>query len=408
VDSINKVHISYYDATNQDQKYATNASGSWVTQTIDSEGNVGGFTSLAVDSNNKVHISYGGGYIKYATNTSGLWLNQTVDVGYYPSLAVDSNNKVHISYSWGGTNYDFMYATNASGPWVTQTIESSPNTDVFPSIAVDSNNKIHISYCNLTDGAKLKYATNASGLWVTQILDSGVDAGWYNSIALDSNNNVHISYNWGGTNGDLKYATNTSTYSALTILSPNGEEVIPSGSTYSIQWSAPPEAVKFTLRYSINNGSTWKLIAKNVTGTSYDWTVPIPNNNKKNCLVKVIGFNAGGTKVGEDISDSTFTIEVVKLTLPNGGEILTSGTMHTITWTTNATKNPVASTKLFRSINGGSTWTSIKTLTGNPGSYNWTVPNVSSSNCKVKVVLKDSSNVTVGSDVSDANFTIQP
>jgi hypothetical protein len=196
--------------------------------------------------------------------------------------------------------------------------------------------------------------------------------------------------------------------STTILITPNGGEVISSGSTYTVTWSAPPEAVKFKLQYSLNNGSTWKLIAKNLTGTSYNWTVPCPNNNKVNSLVKVIGFNASGTKVGEDVSDSTFTIEVIKVTSPDGGETLTSGTIHTITWQTNGTIRPVASVKLSYSTNGGSTWKAIKTLTGNPGSYNWTVPNVTSSTCKVKVVLKDSGGVTVGSDMSDGLFTIQP
>jgi hypothetical protein len=198
---------------------------------------------------------------------------------------------------------------------------------------------------------------------------------------------------------------------SITLLSPNGGEVIPSGSTYAIQWEAPPEAVKFTLRYSINNGSTWKAIVINRTDTRYYWHVPALSNNKTSCLVKVIGFNSSGTKVGEDISDSTFTIEVIKLTSPDGGETLTSGSTHTITWQTNATIRPVASVKLFRTMNSGSTWTLIKTfLTGNPNSYNWKVPSVTvpKTQCKVKVVLRDSGGVTVGSDVSDGVFTIQP
>jgi YD repeat-containing protein len=194
----------------------------------------------------------------------------------------------------------------------------------------------------------------------------------------------------------------------LTLISPNGSEAIPSSSIYTIRWAAPPAAVKFTLRYSINNGSKWKLIAKNITGSSYDWTVPIQKNNKKNCFVKVIGFNSSGTKVGEDISDSTFTIEVTKVTSPDGGETLTSGNTYAITWTTNGTIRPVTSTKLFYTINGGSKWIVIKTLTGNPGTYNWTVPNKPSSNCKVKVVLKDVNGKTVGNDISDGLFTIQP
>ena len=65
--------------------------------------------------------------------------------------------------------------------------------------------------------------------------------------------------------------------------------------------------------------------------------------NKGSCLVKVIGYDASDVKVGEDTSDGTFTIEVIRLISPDGGETLTSDTTHTITWTTNNTKNPVAS-----------------------------------------------------------------
>src|SRR5512135_3762845 len=71
VDSNNKVHISYYDATNHALKYATNASGDWASSIIDSAGDVGEFSSIAVDSNNHVHISYYDATnqeLKYATN----------------------------------------------------------------------------------------------------------------------------------------------------------------------------------------------------------------------------------------------------------------------------------------------------------------------------------------------------
>ena len=60
----------------------------------------------------------------------------------------------------------------------------------------------------------------------------------------------------------------------VTVIQPNGGETFPVGSTQTIRWSAPAQATKFNLAYSTNNGSTWRSIASNVTGSSYDWQVP--------------------------------------------------------------------------------------------------------------------------------------
>jgi hypothetical protein len=194
-------------------------------------------------------------------------------------------------------------------------------------------------------------------------------------------------------------------------VAPSLGEAIPSGSSYPMQWKAPSNAENFKLLYSLNNGFTWRLIAKNWTNTSYDWPVPIPRKNKRKCLLKVIGYDVAGLKIGI-CRFATFSIEVIKLTSPDGGEILTSYDTHTITWRTNDTKNPpVVKVKLFYTKNGGATWKPITTITGSdPGSYPWTVPPVTNykTKCKVKVVLKDASGSTVGRDASDSYFTILP
>src|SRR4030042_304931 len=177
----------------------------WTIEDVDTAGNVGEYASIAVDSNNYVHISYydrGNGNLKDATNASGSWVTEPVDsvgiyadiyTGTYSSIAVDSNNKVHISYR-DITNQNLKYATNASGSWVIQTVDSTRNVEASTSIAVDSNNYVHISYYDLMNYG-LNYATNASGSWVIQTVDSDLGTvGAYASMALDSNNKIHISY----------------------------------------------------------------------------------------------------------------------------------------------------------------------------------------------------------------------
>jgi hypothetical protein len=196
----------------------------------------------------------------------------------------------------------------------------------------------------------------------------------------------------------------------LTLISPNGGEVVPSGSIYPVQWGAPLEMVSFNLKYSMDNGKTWKPIASEIADTSYDWDVPTPPKNKKKCFVKVIGYDVSQKKLGADKSDRPFTIEVLRVLSPNGGETLKPGGKYTITWLTNGTKNPVETVKLLYTTNGGTTWKKITTLPENPGGYTWTIPDVPKikSKCRVKVVVKDGKGNTVGQDVSDSNLAIEP
>lgn len=233
----------------------------------------------------------------------------------------------------------------------------------------------------------------------------------FNPLSEGSKNvNLLVTYNDPDVNS-LSIPLSGATFVKVTLLAPNGGEVIPSGSHLQIKWGAPVAAVKFNLAYSVNNGWSWLAIDSGVTATSFDWPVPVPIANRPKTLVRVTGFNSTGKVVERDRSDAPFAIEVVKLTSPNGGESLTSGEVKTIAWTTNGTKRTVASVRLWYTLNGGLTWLPVKPLlSGNPGSYDWTVPAVPAARvkCRVRVVLRNAAGFAVGSDISDAYFTIQP
>jgi len=106
---------------NGDLKYATDASGSWVATTVDSDDDVGAYTSLALDASGFAHITYfdtTNGDLKYADNTTGVWVAETVDsegdVGYYSSLKMDADGTAHISY-YDNTKGDLKYAAGLPG-----------------------------------------------------------------------------------------------------------------------------------------------------------------------------------------------------------------------------------------------------------------------------------------------------
>jgi hypothetical protein len=331
LDSAGKAHISYadgYGGLGAGIKYATNASGSWATVTVDPRWNAGPTSSLGVDGSGHVHIAYADrecfnpftpwqvafpppevclpyNDLYYATNASGSWTTEAVEtggglrwwlpdgvilfllnsLGAYPAVALDSSDKVHIlhaaGFGFGGVSYipgaatadpeapggfwieylkhvaggagvwesrgvDFAswirgssmtmdrrnrmhiaycrapdsedpvleYATNPWGFWIKTTVDSEGEAGIPTSIAVDGSDRAHISYRRAVgpqDG-ELKYATNVSGLWVTDTLASPLGVGSYSCVALDSAGKVHVSYRQGAEDekGELKYATNAS------------------------------------------------------------------------------------------------------------------------------------------------------------------------------------------------------
>jgi len=110
---------------------------------------------------------------------------------------------------------------------------------------------------------------------------------------------------------------------------------------------------------------------------------------------------------GNESSPSDEVSWPIQVFSPNGGESIASGSTCPIQWYADSTAEEF---QLLYSVNKGRSWHPIATLTGSFRSYEWTVPEVvkRKTKCKVKVVLKGAEGVTLGSDVSDAYFRVNP
>jgi FtsP/CotA-like multicopper oxidase with cupredoxin domain len=219
--------------------------------------------------------------------------------------------------------------------------------------------------------------------------------------------------------GAKTVTANFQAFTAMRLITPNGGESIPSGSFYTVRWGAPASAVRFRLRYSLDGGTTWRLINNQITGNSFNWPVPTVRGNKTNVKVQVTGYRANGTVVGSDSSNARFRIDVVTVTSPALGQSWSSGVGQLavpITWVSHAPAGVVKTIVIQYSKNNATTWLPVTTLdnTGGlydvGGTYNWQIePTVPGNrpNSFVRVTLKDAAGNIFARDAS-SKFIITP
>ena len=197
-------HFAVEDQQQRNIRYVTSSGGEWIFETIQLYSDWLIFHSdMALDSKGNAHISYGktlfgSDYdLEYATNASGRWRFQTIQsgssVGLDTSIAIDSQDAVHIAYI-DATSKALKYATNADGEWYIKTVDhGSPFYARFSSIDVDPDQRAHIAYYDY-DRGDLKYANNTTGEWRTCVVDAIGDVGINPHMKLDDWGRVHVSY----------------------------------------------------------------------------------------------------------------------------------------------------------------------------------------------------------------------
>ncbi len=321
LDARGHAHVSFSaDGGSDGLEYATNSSGSWVTETVDTTDT--GENSIAIDALGDVHISYtlgNGAELWYARRTGGGWTTELVDTDFSGEhrIAVDADGNAHIAYI-DLTPSRLRYASNATGSWSTEAALTTifplpvlPGIDIddegrvhisctdngllyarqvadgwvadsldhrasHSSLLIGSDGAVHIAYSTGVDpGDVVKYASNAVGAWTLQVVEDGITHD--TSIAIDREGNPHIAYH-DGEGSDLNYAS-----AAFRVGAPLAGAYWRAGSEQLVRWDG---LGPIDMRLSTDGGLTFETLLSNVT--SHATPLVVPDVTTENARLQIV------------------------------------------------------------------------------------------------------------------------
>ena len=206
VDGEDRPHISYYDAVNQHLKYATLESTGWRVEFVDPQVTQDGNTSIAVDSTGRPHIAYdldGGSHYAYRDPTG--WHRETIPQCFGgQQVVVDASNRPHVAC---GSTTELRYGWRDQQGWTMETVPVL--SAVGLSLFMDQTDTPHLSSTYLGSGwqSNLGYAYRDQQGWHVQTIDIGPGGAGSTSIALDPADFPRISFHYldSSNAGDLMY-----------------------------------------------------------------------------------------------------------------------------------------------------------------------------------------------------------
>ncbi|MDD5089143.1 MAG: hypothetical protein PHI18_10160, partial [bacterium] len=194
--------------------------------------------------------------------------------------------------------------------------------------------------------------------------------------------------------GDITIVTPT-----VTLLDPNGGQLLTAGSPVTIQWTrtAAPGGVLVELNRDYPGGA-WETISENVSGNVTMWTV---NGDFAHGRMRV---SLSTRPEISDISDTDFGTRLPNLYVmqPNAGDTLILGDVTTLRWGRVSTPGLVK-VELNRSYPDGA-WEPLIGTT-NLDTLEWTVSGAATTRGRLRVTLISNPSIT---DISDADFLIAP
>jgi len=225
IDKNGDVHLSYSSPGMVRYGFRPSQSSHWYTMDIAPTGGYKDLpTKVALDPQGNPHICFTPAVLKYASFDGKQWGIQQIDPGsglieYSCSISFAPDGTPSVTwyqYSAPDGSY-YLHVKHAmleNGVWMARTVDYEGQTGKWNSVAVDARGVPHVSYDSFIAGA-MKYATWDGKRWNVSVVDSrdlhhgaSYNVGMGNSLILNGAGKAGISYEDLET---LRYAWQTDT-----------------------------------------------------------------------------------------------------------------------------------------------------------------------------------------------------
>jgi len=263
--------------------------------------------SQRIDDTGTFWWSEPGIIVSTVSSLSGVEIFNDLGPGAY--ICWVDNNQLYAQHVSDGTN---IWSDGVS-------VAPSANNQSNPKLIVDYDSNIIVTWQESSEIKAQSIDTNgniqwnSNGIFITNIDEiqtlpqickdgsGGAVIAWEDFRNEQINTDIYV------------HRVNNSITVELTLLYPNGNELLAGGSIDTIQWTATntDQFDHYFLAYTTDGGFNYTVIANNIiptTTTSYEWTVP--NINSKNVKILIQALSADNNTIyAEDESDAVFTID---------------------------------------------------------------------------------------------------
>jgi len=347
--------------------------------------------------------------IAKVSQTNGVWASteSLINMPNVSAFDIDASgcDQPHAVWSWYNSvdkSKKTFYSLSSGGLWSPAETVSQMSMATY-SICSDSSARPHIVAADAGSLGAVLYTSKSGGVWIPPVMihsKSQLPSGnSFDAAMLPASNELHVVWT-SLQNGHVEIIYNCAFVGSLNdvyppavnVTAPFSGQSIPSGSGFSIKWTANDNfgVSNIDLHYSANNGSSWQVIGTNQNNTgSYLWIAPSIGTNVGQVRVTArdpsgnVGMGYSGQFTTADLTPPT-----VAILSPSAGVTFAGNDIVNLKWS--ATDN-VAVTELSieYSSDNRESWREISRGLWRTNTLAWRVPNIATTGLFFRVTAND-------------------